>query len=105
MSGRAISIGIFVLAIVVFAALNYLSILPAAAPPPPPPSANPPNAVPDIVQPLTIWGPRMLAQLIVSTLLLLASLFVIMTKRYEPQDKHWAYGTVGTIVGFWLNPK
>jgi hypothetical protein len=24
------------------------------------------------------------------------------TKRYGPKEKHWAYGAVGTVVGFWL---
>ncbi len=34
--------------------------------------------------------------------LLGASLFVILSKRYTPTDRHWAYATVGTILGFWL---
>jgi hypothetical protein len=41
--------------------------------------------------------PRMIFQLILSVFLPLASVFV-----YTPVDKHWAYGTTGTIVGFWL---
>jgi hypothetical protein len=36
---------------------------------------------------------------------LAVSLFVIRSKRYEPTDKHWAYLTVGTILGFYLNVK
>ena len=46
--------------------------------------------------------PRMIFQLILSVFLLLASVFVILAERYTPADKHWAYGTTGTIVGFWL---
>ena len=46
--------------------------------------------------------PRMIFHLILSVCLLLASLFVILAERYTPADKHWAYGTTGTIVGFWL---
>jgi hypothetical protein len=34
-----------------------------------------------------------------------ASLHVILAKRYGPKDKHWAYATIGTIIGFWLNSK
>jgi hypothetical protein len=46
--------------------------------------------------------PRMIFHLILSPCLLLASLFVILAERYTLADKHWAYGTTGTIVGFWL---
>jgi hypothetical protein len=46
----------------------------------------------------------MIARLVVSVVLLAAALFVILTKKYGPQDKHWAYGTLGTIVGYWLKP-
>jgi hypothetical protein len=42
-------------------------------------------------------------QEIITGILLLASLFVILAKRYSPADKHWAYATIGTIVGFWLH--
>jgi hypothetical protein len=39
----------------------------------------------------------------VSILGLLASLYVILSKRgLPPGAKHWAYGTAGLIVGFWL---
>src|SRR6266849_2308252 len=40
-------------------------------------------------------------QMVLSVLLLAASLFVILSTRYGPKDKHWAYGTVGTLIGFW----
>jgi hypothetical protein len=39
----------------------------------------------------------------VSLILLSASLFVILSKSYTPQDRHWAYATIGTILGFWLH--
>ena len=41
-------------------------------------------------------------QIGITLLLLAASLFVILSSRYEPKDKNWAYATVGTLVGFWL---
>lgn len=31
-----------------------------------------------------------------------ASLFVILRKDYGAKDNHWAYATIGTILGFWL---
>jgi mannose/fructose/N-acetylgalactosamine-specific phosphotransferase system component IID len=40
---------------------------------------------------------------IISVVLLAASLWVILTKRYQPTDRHWAYGIVGTIIGYWLH--
>ena len=46
---------------------------------------------------------RHVMQALVSIILLVASLFVILAKKtYTAQDRHWAYGTVGTLVGFWL---
>ena len=47
---------------------------------------------------------RPLTQVVVSLALLAATLFVILSKRYAPKDKHWAYATVGLILGFWLRP-
>ena len=43
-------------------------------------------------------------QIILSLLLTGVSLFVILASRYKPQEKHWAYGTIGTILGFWIRP-
>jgi hypothetical protein len=31
-----------------------------------------------------------------------AALFVILTKWYGPQEKHWAFGTLGLLLGYWL---
>jgi hypothetical protein len=42
-------------------------------------------------------------RMIVSLSVLGASLFVILAKRYSTADKHWAYGAIGTVVGFWLH--
>jgi hypothetical protein len=38
-----------------------------------------------------------------SILLLCASLYVILFSKVDPTQKHWAYGTIGTIVGFWFS--
>ena len=40
--------------------------------------------------------------IVVSLVVLAASLFVILSKKYPPESDRWAYGAVGTIVGFWL---
>jgi hypothetical protein len=31
-----------------------------------------------------------------------ASLYIILSQKYGPKDKHWAYGIAGLIIGFWL---
>ncbi len=41
-------------------------------------------------------------QVVVSIATLVASLAIILLKRYEQRDKHWAYATIGTIIGFWV---
>jgi hypothetical protein len=48
-------------------------------------------------------GVRLAMQVVVSSVLLLATLFVVLSKKYDAKDKHWAYTTIGLIVGFWLN--
>jgi len=42
------------------------------------------------------------AELIISLIVLIPSLLVILSDRYSATQKHWAYGAIGTILGFWL---
>ena len=52
----------------------------------------------------TGWrDPQFTMQAVVTCFVLAASLFVILAKRDSAKDKHWAYATVGTILGFWLH--
>jgi len=60
--------------------------------PPPSPSAGPLSAEPY----------RLDMQIVLTCIVGLASLYVILAARYGPKDKHWAYATVGTLIGFWL---
>jgi hypothetical protein len=46
--------------------------------------------------------PRVVMRIAVSILLLGAALYIILSHAYDAQDKHWAYATAGTILGFWL---
>jgi hypothetical protein len=46
--------------------------------------------------------PGMLMQVIVSLAVLGGSLLVVLSKKYQSVEKHWAFGVIGTIVGFWL---
>jgi hypothetical protein len=40
---------------------------------------------------------------VVSITLLSSSLYIILSRRYMPQDRHWAYATIGTVLGYWLS--
>lgn len=53
------------------------------------------------------WRPRgtdweIAMQIGVSVALLGVGLYVILSKQYAAADTNWAYGTVGTVVGYWL---
>jgi hypothetical protein len=39
---------------------------------------------------------------IITIVLLAAALYVILARNFSAQDKNWAFGTLGTLVGFWL---
>ncbi len=39
---------------------------------------------------------------VVSLSILGSSLFIILRKKYDANDKKWAYGSVGAILGYWL---
>lgn len=39
---------------------------------------------------------------VVTLSVLAASLYVILSKKYPPADRKWAYGAVGGIMAFWL---
>jgi hypothetical protein len=45
---------------------------------------------------------RIIAQIVLSILLAAVSLLVILSKSYGPKQQHWAYGTIGALLGFWL---
>lgn len=42
------------------------------------------------------------AALYVCIAVTVASLFVVLLPGYRPQDRYWAYATLGTVLGFWL---
>jgi hypothetical protein len=41
-------------------------------------------------------------QISVTLILLIASIFIIISKKYGRVDRRWAYATVGIILGYWL---
>jgi len=45
---------------------------------------------------------KQLVSPILSVLIALGSLFVILSKHYDAETQKWAFGSLGTILGFWL---
>jgi hypothetical protein len=92
---RKVSIGFLVLGVVVLIAWNWLWLWA-------------PDWIFDLLAQHTaspvaaVLTMREWVQIIISVALLVASLFVVLSRKYEPKDKHWAYGTIGILVGFWL---
>ena len=48
---------------------------------------------------------RTIMMVVVSVLVLGSSLFIILSGHYDNENQKWAFGAVGTIVGFWLRPE
>lgn len=40
---------------------------------------------------------------LVTVVVLISSLYVLLSKKYKEPDKRWAYGAIGTILGYWLS--
>jgi hypothetical protein len=45
---------------------------------------------------------KLRAPIAVSLLVLIASLWVILSGKYAPADVAWAGGVVGVVIGYWL---
>ena len=45
---------------------------------------------------------KILVQIVVSLTVLTASLYVVLSGRYDETYAKWAFGMVGLIVGYWL---
>lgn len=39
---------------------------------------------------------------VLSAVLVLAALFIVLSKRYPEASEKWAFATIGTIIGYWL---
>jgi len=48
---------------------------------------------------------RPTVQIVVSLAILGCALYIVLSHSYAEQEKHWAYGVIGTILGFWLKSK
>ena len=50
----------------------------------------------------SVWTPKLLGAVVVTIPVLGCALYVIVAPVYQETDKKWAYGAVGTLLGFWL---
>jgi hypothetical protein len=50
----------------------------------------------------SVWTPKLLGAVAVTIPVLGCALYVIVAPIYGEADKKWAYGAVGTLLGFWL---
>lgn len=41
-------------------------------------------------------------QIAISMIVLVACLYIILSRKYESDTEKWAYGAVGIILGYWL---
>ena len=41
---------------------------------------------------------------VITLVLLAASLWIILSNRYDDDVQKWAFGAMGSILGFWLGP-
>jgi hypothetical protein len=44
----------------------------------------------------------MFMRIAVSLLVLGAALFIILSKQYDSDQQKWAFGAIGTVLGYWL---
>ena len=54
------------------------------------------------VSPLMEMIPKSSMMILISLLVLSSSLYIILSGHYDDGSQKWAFGTVGSIMGFWL---
>jgi hypothetical protein len=45
---------------------------------------------------------KQVIQMVISLSVLALSLYITLSTRYTPQEKYWAYGAAGAVLGFSL---
>jgi hypothetical protein len=65
-------------------------------------SHHDPHELYDLWPGASFWTPILIVQAAMTVIFVGACLYVIVSKRYGPTERHWAFGTLGTILGFWL---
>jgi hypothetical protein len=41
-------------------------------------------------------------QILISLVILIAALYIILSKEYNPDIQKWAFGVIGTLISYWL---
>ncbi|PYE52063.1 hypothetical protein [Deinococcus yavapaiensis] len=49
-----------------------------------------------------LGGLKFLFTMVISLIVLVSSLFVVLSKRYPADAQKWAFGSLGTVIGYWL---
>jgi hypothetical protein len=65
-------------------------------------SNHDPHELYDLWPGAAFWTPMLIVQAAMTVIFVGACIYVIVSKRYGPAERHWAFGTLGTILGFWL---
>jgi len=63
------------------------------------------GGAPDATAAPTALQARTIMMIVVSVLVLCSSLYVILSRQYDSENQKWAFGVIGTILGFWLRPE
>lgn len=46
--------------------------------------------------------PRMVMQIVVTGVVLLAGLYIVLSADYSGDTERWAFGVIGAVLGYWL---
>lgn len=47
--------------------------------------------------------PTVLAtQIAITMIVLISTLYVVLSRRYPPDTEKWAFGTIGLLIGYWM---
>lgn len=45
---------------------------------------------------------NLVMQVSISAIMIIAGLYIILSKKYEPDTIKWAFAIIGLVVGYWL---
>lgn len=48
---------------------------------------------------------RFLMNIIISLSVFFGAMYIILSKEYDEESQKWAFGAVGSIIGFWARPE
>lgn len=41
-------------------------------------------------------------QIVITMIVLISSLYVVLSRRYPSDTEKWAFGTIGLLIGYWM---